>query len=982
MTQHASHIAARATSFPVLTLALLVSGPAAAQGNFGLVPALDAPDCRDWQSGGLSADGQTLLVTQQCSLVDPPVFGLRGQLHQAFREGSTPVTLTSSPDHGWNALSDAGDVAVGARNEDYGATGYVPMQAVAWRASEGIIDLGGLPGADPSIAPSIAYGIAPDGGTIVGGADNGCGIEVPFVWTAATGMQTISAGSLPVPEFDENDVPACVRPGRAYDVSRDGAVVVGASDQEAFVWDAEQGMRLLGDGPGSSRRTYEATHVSEDGAVVAGHGLIDGIPQPFVWTEATGVQPLASPGGPDLSGTWPKGMSADGRVIVGGRPGAIPDSGIGGTNHEGFVWIAEAGARNARRLLDDLGVETHEWSRFTSVWAVSADGSTIAGSGLRGNSNDIETFYASLRRPQTGARRCALEAPDCIPVEIVARTGLLATPDWENGSLAEAIYVEFDDATLNDARDVAYSATARWLADESGAASPLQIFGRDRSGRSNRCAGNGFPSTPVTNVGSADARLSEVFRDSMALEASGHVLFWGTMHDAANGFTSGIFRCHPDEAGVSAVARPGGPLSSPADGSISSIDTDFQLFRSSFETDGRGGVSFVGATSDPLLGSAFSVVVPDGEGGHRVVVRDGETLPGLPPDRTFHHTRAPAASPSGAFVFAGRLAGPAGPLTEESGLWVGDAEGGVELVLRHGDPAPGFPSDTTFGPPRSLYGAELTPALRASGEIAFSIPLDLPGGPSAPSYSTVWRWTKAGGLALVADEEDALPGLDGSLGTPSFVSPRLTDHGDLLLPALFPHGPSNDDRGAQWLLRSDGQTISILRSGQQAPGLPDGVRLDAWTRPEAETRLDAAYLAVNESGHVLVEYGLEGTGVDASNDRALWLVDRKGEATLVVRRGDGLEVADGDVRTIGDYRVSFGSRNARGRSPLNAWGDVVARLDFTDGSSAVVRFAVPEPELAFAFAAGVVGLVGLDGTRRSRRSRERRAAEGSAFSRA
>ncbi|MEZ4352245.1 MAG: hypothetical protein R3F16_01105 [Myxococcota bacterium] len=981
MIPHACRIAARATSFQTLALALLVAGAAAAQGNFGLVPALDAPGCHDWQIGGLSADGQTLLVTQQCGLLDPPVFGLRGQIHQSFREGATPVTLASSTDHWWNALSDAGDVAVGARNEDYDAPEYAPAQAVVWRTSEGIAELGALPGADPTLSPSAAYGISPDGGTIVGGARNACGIEVPFVWTAATGMQTIPAGSLPVPEFDENDVPACVRPGRAYDVSRDGAVVVGSSYQEAFVWDAEQGMRLLGDGPGSSRRTYEATHVSEDGTVVAGHGLIDGIPQPFVWTEATGVQPLASPGGPDLSATWPKGMSADGRVIVGGRPGAVPDGGSGGPNDEGFVWTADGGAHHIRQILDDLGIATEAWWRFTSVWAVSADGSTIAGSGLRVGRNDVETFYASIRRPQTGARLCALDAPDCIPVEIVARTGLLASPDWQYGYPSQAILTTLDDAMLNTAADVVFSATARPAGIDPGEVSNLHFGVRDAAGTLRRCAPMGYSPTPVTNVGSADARLSQVLPDSMAFEPSGHLLFWGTMYDAANGFSSGIFRCHPDEAGVSAVARPGGPLSSPADGLISSIDTDFQFFRSSFETDGRGGVGFVGATSDPLFGTAFSVVVPDGAGGHRVAVRDGEALPGLPTDRTFHHTRAPAMSPSGEFVFAGRLAGPAGPLTEESGLWVGDAEGGLELVLRDGDPAPGFPSDTTFGPPQSLDGPVLTPALRVSGEVAFAIPLDRPGGPGWPWYSTVWRWTKAGGLALVVDEEDALPGLDGSLGTPSFVAPRLTDHGDLLVPALFPYGPSDYYGGAQWLFREDGQTIPILRSGQQAPGLPGDVRLDAWTRPEFSTEGDAAYLAVSESGHVLVEYWLEGAGVDATNDRALWLVDRKGEATLVVRRGDRLEVADGDVRTIGDYRVSFGPRNSRGRSPLNAAGDVVAMLDFTDGSSAVVRFAVPEPSLAFALVVGVIGLAGLAGRRRRRGSREGRSAEESAVSR-
>lgn len=135
------------------------------------------------------------------------------------------------------------------------------------------------------------------------------------------------------------------------------------------------------------------------------------------------------------------------------------------------------------------------------------------------------------------------------------------------------------------------------------------------------------------------------------------------------------------------------------------------------------------------------------------------------------------------------------------------------------------------------------------------------------------------------------------------------------------------------------------------------------------TVFDAAYSGLSESGHVLLEYWLEGSGVDASNDRALWLVDRKGEATLVVRRGDALEVADGDMRTIDDYRVSFGPMNSRGRAPLNQRGDVVAVLDFTDGTSAVARFAVPEPGFAVGLAAGLLWIVASGATRGARSRR-------------
>jgi len=75
----------------------------------------------------------------------------------------------------------------------------------------------------------------------------------------------------------------------AFDVSGNGAVVgtaTGADGQEAFVWDAKNGMRALKSvlGPAAaSWRLLEATGITPDGRTVIGNGTNpDGKPEGFV----------------------------------------------------------------------------------------------------------------------------------------------------------------------------------------------------------------------------------------------------------------------------------------------------------------------------------------------------------------------------------------------------------------------------------------------------------------------------------------------------------------------------------------------------------------------------------------------------------------------------------------------------------------------------------------------------------------------------
>ncbi len=179
-------------------------------------------------------------------------------------------------------------------------------------------------------------------------------------------------------------------------------------------------------------------------------------------------------------------------------------------------------------------------------------------------------------------------------------------------------------------------------------------------------------------------------------------------------------------------------------------------------------------------------------------------------------------------------------------------------------------------------------------------------------------------------------------GPARIVSIRGNARGDLLVEALADPAVTTRRHGnAFWLLTARGQLQPLLRSGQPAPELPDGILLDSGVWGENDYATRDRHSALTGRGEALVDFFLMGPGVDASNDRALYLVDRHGRAKLALRTGQRLEIAHGDVRTIAAYAVSWGRTGDEGRRPVNDARQVAARVIFTNGTSAIVRLEVP-----------------------------------------
>ena len=229
---------------------------------------------------------------------------------EAFRwtseGGMVSLGSLSDTDHSIAyGVSSDGSVVVGTSGE-----------AFRWTSEAGMVGLG----------DGDALDVSADGSVIVGKSGFGSGPEA-FRWTSDTGM--VGLGDLMGGDFWS----------LASEVSSDGLTVVGYSESEfgteAFRWEDGGNMAGLGDLDGGSFYS-EAWGVSEDGSIVVGfsdtgndflaptNSLIDLGVEAFIWDADNGMRKLqdvfVNDYGLDLTGwtlSHATDISADGLTIVG-----------------------------------------------------------------------------------------------------------------------------------------------------------------------------------------------------------------------------------------------------------------------------------------------------------------------------------------------------------------------------------------------------------------------------------------------------------------------------------------------------------------------------------------------------------------------------------------------------------------------------------------------------------------------------------------
>ena len=190
------------------------------------------------------------------------------------------------------------------------------------------------------------------------------------------------------------DLPGGQASSVANGVSGDGRVVVGEgndafSSNEAFVWDATNGMQGLGDLPGGSYSSF-ASGVSADGSVVVGRGTSASGGEAMIWDAINGLRGMGDlTGGRFLSQF--NDVSANGSIVVG--------KGNGAAGERAVIWDATNGMQELSVFLNALGIDTTGWT-LSEAAAISDDGLTIVGTGT--NPNGLtEGWIAVIPEPGT-----------------------------------------------------------------------------------------------------------------------------------------------------------------------------------------------------------------------------------------------------------------------------------------------------------------------------------------------------------------------------------------------------------------------------------------------------------------------------------------------------------------------------------------------------------------------------------------------------
>jgi uncharacterized membrane protein len=311
---------------------------------------------------GISADGSTVVGTLQTPS-DSSAF--RWTKTAGLLELHHPLSGYSG---GASATSADGKIIVGVQLRN-------GFNAFRWTSDSGWAFLNDLSG---SLDDAVASDVSDDGSTIIGRGTPSLGDEA-VAWTEL-GVRSLG------------DLPGGAHSSQANAVSGDGVIIVGegfsAAGREAFRWTSDTGMVGLGDLPGGDFGS-SANGISGDGSTIVGQGASSAGREGFRWSSADGLVGLGDlPGGEFFSVA--QDASRDGSIIVG--------AGFSEAGEEAVLWTSH----RIHRLWDVMqsqGIDpaADGWSHLNIANAVSDDGRTIVGRGVR--DGRYLAFVATIPEP-------------------------------------------------------------------------------------------------------------------------------------------------------------------------------------------------------------------------------------------------------------------------------------------------------------------------------------------------------------------------------------------------------------------------------------------------------------------------------------------------------------------------------------------------------------------------------------------------------
>jgi len=263
-------------------------------------------------------------------------------------------------------------------------------------------------------------------------------------------------------------------------------------------------------------------------------------------------------------------------------------------------------------------------------------------------------------------------------------------------------------------------------------------------------------------------------------------------------------------------------------------------------------------------GGAFAFAASSSQ-GERIYSRPaggaGLTQQPLAP-RTGSTLRTIAVTEDGAVAYADGYS--SGPYFAGRDLFVPDGTGGYVHVAGLGDPAPSLPGETLSNQHSD------TAVLTASGELTFRASL-LDSDGVYGNDGGIWRPDGAGGIELLARDNDPLPGVPGAIYEDPILIAAGNVAGDVVLQAGY-------GAYADLLAASPTGPVSLLaRVGETAPGSQSG----------------AAFASLGRA--VVTDAGMAAfTGLTTASESGIWAAERDGEVQLLFSSG-GLLPGSSDV---------------------------------------------------------------------------------------
>jgi hypothetical protein len=303
-----------------------------------------------------------------------------------------------------------------------------------------------------------------------------------------------------------------------------------------------------------------------------------------------------------------------------------------------------------------------------------------------------------------------------------------------------------------------------------------------------------------------------------AMNSSADVLFPGTLLQGVGGVTqfndTGLW-CRTAGGPMRLVAREGDTLPNTPPGippgSLQYGQSGFSF--SNIPLINAGGQVafsvFINSIGGPALMAESNTLVPP-----RVVAYTGQLAPGLG-NVTFLNFTGMSFNNDGNMAFSAMLAGVGVTAENEESVWVEDG-GGLHLIAREGDPAPGG----------GIYGILYPPALSGGGEVAFGsfLKQGLDGVDFTNDFA-IYKYTTPGGIVeLIMRDGMAAPGMPpGVTFVASVFNPSINDAGQVAFYSSLTGAPIFQFSGdSVWVTSPTGVLTPIVVKGQSieiSPGV-------------------------------------------------------------------------------------------------------------------------------------------------------------------